>query len=252
MEWKLTFTGPEHCDETKLCWSHMTMPVKHPLRPIYGENSMTIRNKEIQPTYQLPHLYRYWKQEVRDHKEMKSEVSYQLDRPSDFLKKMWPSGLYSDVTLAAGDQKFRVHRAVLGLSSSFMKFVFESVEKDEEIDLSKDDPAVLSQFLFLIYGYRVVLSGLQGLRLLNMVRLFGVDEVSFREIEEMIKMLEIKEEESLEFVELMEEIYKGKDPDWYGYFFNYITPKEKSAFERLFSQLPEPLEDFFRANYDLS
>ena len=249
MEWKVIFDGPDQCLSTQYCLNNARMRAQNPIRPTYeGESGMTIRAKELGSDYQIPHLYRYLSQRVG---EMKVEFSYQFNRP--FLQKMWPPGSFHDVTLKVSGVEFNVHRAVLGLSSPYFTALFSRMREASQstIELKEVDPEAFEELLRLIYGYQVIFQGLDGARLLVLIRRFQIEGISDSEISVFVEILTVEEEEILEFVDLVGELYGGEHPTWFiNHCFDHITPKETGKFKDLLSQLPESFQKLFAEGYD--
>ena len=213
MEWTVFFDNKGQYNSTRHCWNCMTMIVKNPLRPIYYDTSrMIIRAADLGKDYDLIHLYRYWKQRVE---LMKVEFSYQFER--SILQKMWPSELLSDVMLIVEEQEFKVHRAVLALSSPYFTALFTRMKEsgDVRIEIQESESQSFTQLLELIYGHRVVFKGINGARVLSLIKRFQIDGITDNQIRTMIESISIDATEFFEYIGIISEIYDGEHPRWF-------------------------------------
>lgn len=247
MEWTVFFDNREQRGYTKYCWGCMRMPTKNPLLPIYnGTSSMTIRSIDLGQDYDLIHLYRYWKQRVDESNTIKVEFSYQFNR--NILQKMWPSGLLSDIVLIVEAKEFKVHRAVLGISSPYFTTLFTKMKESRDvcIEIKEVQSEPFKELLRLIYGYRVVFKGLDGARLLSLIKRFQIEVISDDDIESLIKSITINESEFFEYIDIISEIYGGEYPGWFiNHCFDYIAVD----YVKVFLQLPKSFQESFIETY---
>ena len=244
MEWTVFFDNDKQHQATKSCWARMRMSIKNPLRPIYeGTSRMIIQAVDLCEDYDLIHLYRYWNQRVGS---MKVEFSYQFDR--NILQKMWPSGLLSDVVLMVEDQKFKVHRVVLGISSSYFTTLFTKMKESRDmcIEIQEVESHPFVELLRLIYGYRVVFEGLDGARVLSLIKRFQIEGITDDEIENMIKSISVDQSQFFEFIDIISEIYGGEHPGW---FMNHCFDWININYVGIFLQLPESFQEAFIETY---
>lgn len=240
MEWTVFFDNKDQYTSTIYCWNQMRMSTKNPLRPIYHDTSrMVIRAADLGKDYDLIHLYRYWKQRTES---MKTEFSYQFDR--SILQSIWPSGLLSDVILLVEEQEFKVHRAVLGVSSPYFMALFTKMKesRDIRIEMQEVEAQYFKELLQLIYGYRVVFKGLNGARILSLIKRFQINGITDDEIENIIKSISIDASEFFAYIDIISEIYGGEHPTWFiNHCFDYI----EMDYVKILVELPGPFQETF-------
>lgn len=104
---------------------------------------------------------------------------------SSFFSRLWPSGLFSDVTLRVSNkQDFRVHRAILASVSDYFYALFTKMRETDQriIFINQVDPDLFNELLYLIYGGSLIFKGLKGLQLLILIKYFqikGIDIDSY-------------------------------------------------------------------------
>lgn len=101
----------------------------------------------------------------------------QLQYDSSFFGRLWPSGLFSDLTLQVQGRDFKVHRAILASVSDYFYALFTNMA-GSIIELHDLDPNIFELVLGLIYGRKIPLEGTAALRVLILVSFFqlkGID-----------------------------------------------------------------------------
>lgn len=171
---------------------------------------------------------------------------YQPNR-NGVLQQLWPSGLFSDVTLKVGDESFRVHRAILAVSSPYFKALF-TYQPEPVIKLEELEPEIFRQVLNLIYGQKVEFDGLEGLKLLIYLQRFELSQVDPMNV---IERMKVEEEDLGEFLSLIDQLYPMEYPYWFmKFFFEQITPDFSTPLEVILSGLPEIFRRYFEETHE--
>lgn len=184
MEWKLICANDDGYSDIRWIWNCMTTSFKHPLRPIYTARTMVIKDSEITPTYTLDRLYRYWNQRSCKNTETISELSYQIP-DCGCLNVLWPSESHSDITVRVGTEDFKLHKTVLAMNSHYFSKLFESGTPSDirKITLNNINPIIFRKIVSLMYGYRIIINDLEGLKILSM----ATKDLQIKSIDERIR-----------------------------------------------------------------
>lgn len=176
----------------------------------------------------------------------RSTLLHQL--PHNNLRQLWPSGLFSDVTLKVEDSLFKVHRAILAARSDYFKALFTH-SNENTIELQTVSAVLFKELIDLFYGYSVKFVGLNGIRILILAKqyLLGLSE---EEEFSIVTHIKIKEDEFETFLELFEELYHERCPYWADeYIFTRLMNSYTQSLEELFPKLPIKLQELFENMY---
>ena len=77
----------------------------------------------------------------------------QIIRAKFSFESLWPSGLFSDLTLLINGESFRVHRAILASASDYFQALLTQMReaRQDAIQLEETDPEIFGRLLDLIY-----------------------------------------------------------------------------------------------------
>lgn len=111
------------------------------------------------------------------------DLTVYLNSHSNMFNHLWPSGLFSDVTLRVGNRDFKVHRAVLTAVSPYFMNLFTRMREAEQslIQLTGIDPYIFEKLLQLIYTGSLPITDLSVLKVLQLVRYFQIAGVDIEE-----------------------------------------------------------------------
>lgn len=171
---------------------------------------------------------------------------YHPDR-SGILRSLWPSGLFSDLTLKLGQKSFTVHRAILAVVSPYFKALFTHHPNESIIELKEVDPEIFRRVLDFIYGYPVEFAGLEGLWILVNLQRFELIEINPQAL---IIKVKVTEENLDEYISLVGQIYPIEYPIWFmSYLFDFITPSFNTPIETILKGLPTIFQRYFEETY---
>ena len=158
---------------------------------------------------------------------------------------IWPSGLFSDVTLQLNDKKFDVHKAILASASPYFLALFTQMKEatQQVIKVSDVDANLFNQALNIIYGQRIEINGLETLRLLVLVQYLQVRNVFVDDIIEEVKIKDL-----LEYVDLISKLYSGVYSEQFTeMFFEKLLPSFETPIQEIIPLLPLDLQVIYKS-----
>ena len=244
MEWRATFGTPREAELADLFISGLTFDDDNRLIAKEGNSAVTFRegdrdviisNLPREPIQNeiVPEYSRYGLLTVKP--------TFRLDY--DPFSSIWPSGLFSDLTLVVGGQRFDVHRAILASVSPYFLALFTQMKEAGQpaVEIKDVDPVVFRRLLDLIYGARIEVDGLETLRLLILTERLQIKGIP---VDNIIEEVKFEEEDLLEYLGLIRQLYSGKYPDWFfDHLFEKIIPTFETPIEELLLLLPEELQE---------
>lgn len=252
MEWTLIYANKDESLDAESVWCGMTTRIAHPLRPIYTDSTVTLRDCDITPTYDLSYLYNYWNQRRTPTIQVISEFSYQIPG-TECLNGLWPSSLHSDITIVVGTEQFKVHKAILALTSDYFSELFQAMAPDRpnKIIIHSKDSVIFRKITDLIYGYKVIVDDIEGLRFLSM----ATKEINERIRHTLASTIRLKDQKDIyEYATLADYMYDGDIWSIFNAFSDYV-PKvpavvKDSANSDFLKKLPYSFRKAYLETYD--
>lgn len=112
-----------------------------------------------------------------------NEYIVDMNYPYDMFNQLWPSGIFSDITLYVGNREFKVHRSVLSSVSPYFTHLFTKMRESNEstIKLISISPEIFEKLLQLIYTSRLPIVDLSILKVLQLIQYFQIKYIDIVE-----------------------------------------------------------------------
>jgi hypothetical protein len=121
---------------------------------------------------------------------------------SDLFSHLWPSGLFTDLTLHVDNRYFQVHRAVLSSVSDYFKVILTRMSEAQQntIQLHEIDADIFEQLLTLIYQGNLPVYDLSILSVMQLVQYFQIKGVDLEHFVDRIPFDVITSENFVQYV----------------------------------------------------
>lgn len=159
------FVDMTKLDQVDLSWNIIELSSSQFLKPFIDRNivSFTLKNNTNIDAYLGIFGYGFGKcdsiadlMKTIDDKLVNREClkCKSIETKFDFsskIRSLWPSGRFSDFELIVGEKRFRVHKFVLGLQSSFFAKVFDDNDKTNAMTIKAFSETAVENILKFMY-----------------------------------------------------------------------------------------------------
>ena len=126
---------------------------------------------------------------------------FNISCPPGCFKDIWPSGLFSDITLVVDGTEYHVHKIILSTFSPYFMCLFTKMREASQSIIHLGGPSTgFKDLLDLIYGKRIPIGGIETMRLLSLVQYYQIKNINIYGI---LYLVRISLEDLAEYVYLL-------------------------------------------------
>jgi len=207
VKWTLTYADPlDASDATFEMHSHKLNGKRILVQP-HMNGILLIKNVNASVTEgDIRHLFGRFG-EIESLVCQDETIKIELEQTNSAYQKFYETGAMSDLTIHIDNESFPVHRVVLAAQSGYFYDLLTLYTQNE---LEMNHLRFFQEFLELMYGYPVQIKGLDTIRFLQTLDFLQVSELNFERI---INEVNVRDDEFVEFFNLVEQLYPEGLPE---------------------------------------